>query len=255
MTERGSQAVQRVLGVLLCWTENEPTLTLTEVAQRTGLTLPTAHRMIKALQRGKFLVYDQHTGQYSLGPTIMSLARVVLQRGDQDELVVVAMPHLERIRAGTGETVGLHVAMGDSRVCLAELVSREPIRAATGVGRVFRLPAGAPGRILVAWSSGRLQMSLADDGEPGNSRISKPKLLRSAEEIRKHGYAITVGETIPGAAAIAFPLFGSHGEVNACINVTGPSNRWTRQRMMDSLPFLIDEVHQIDEQLGFRHVQ
>ncbi|HEY8473722.1 MAG TPA: IclR family transcriptional regulator [Natronosporangium sp.] len=251
MTERGSQAVNRLLSVLLCWTENEPTLTLTEVAQRTGLSLSTAHRMVKALQRSKFLVHDQATGRYSLGPTVMSLARVVLQRADQDELVLAAMPHLERMRAGTGETVGLHVAMGTSRICLAELVSREPIRAATGVGRVFNLPAGASGRVLVAWSPERLQMVL-DNGSEQATRMNKPKLVRSAEAIRKAGYAITVGETIPGAAAIAFPLFGPHGEVNACINVTGPSTRWTRQRMMDALPFLIDEVHQIDEQLGFQ---
>jgi DNA-binding IclR family transcriptional regulator len=251
MAERGSQAVNRVLGVLLCWTESEPTLTLTEVAQRTGLTLSTAHRMVKALQRSKFLVHDQATGRYSLGPTIMSLARVVLQRGDQDELVVAAMPHLERMRAGTGETVGLHVAMGQSRICLAELVSREPIRAATGVGRVFDLPAGAPGWVLVAWSAERLQMALDRSSELG-TRLNKPKVMRTVEVVRKAGYAITVGETITGASAIAFPLFGPHGEVNACINVTGPSTRWTRQRMMDALPFLVDEVHQIDEQLGFQ---
>lgn len=45
--ERGSQAVHRVLRILLCWTDDDSTLSLTEIAQRTGLTLPTAHRMVK----------------------------------------------------------------------------------------------------------------------------------------------------------------------------------------------------------------
>ena len=96
--ERGSQAVHRVLRILLCWKEQDSTLSLTEIAQRTNLTLPTAHRMIKALQRESFLVHDKISGNYALGPTILDLARVLLQRSDQDELVVTVIPHLERIR-------------------------------------------------------------------------------------------------------------------------------------------------------------
>src|SRR5580692_10897701 len=154
--ERGSQAVHRVLRILLCWGEDDSTLSLTEIAQRTGLTLPTAHRMIKALQRERFLVHDKVSGRYALGPTILDLARVLLQRSDQDELVVTVIPHLERMRAMTGETVGLHLPMGDLRLCVAELVSRQAIRTATGVGRTFQLPDGASGQILIAWSEERL---------------------------------------------------------------------------------------------------
>ena len=63
--ERGSQAVYRVLRILLCWKEQDSTLSLTEIAQRTGITLPTAHRMIKALQREGFLVHDKISGNYA----------------------------------------------------------------------------------------------------------------------------------------------------------------------------------------------
>jgi DNA-binding IclR family transcriptional regulator len=166
--ERGSQAVHRVLRILLCWKVDDATLSLTEIAQRTGLTLPTAHRMIKALQRERFLVHDKVSGYYALGPTIMDLAQVLLQRSDQDELAITVMPHMERMRAITGETVGLHIPMGDLRVCIAELVSRQPIRTATGVGRTLPLPAGAAGKILVAWSEERLEMiknRLESDGQ------------------------------------------------------------------------------------------
>ena len=156
--ERGSQAVHRVLRILLCWKEQDSTLSLTEIAQRTGLTLPTAHRMIKALQREGFLVHDKISGNYALGPTILDLARVLLQRSDQDELVVTVIPHLERMREITGETVGLHIPMGDLRMCLAELVSRRTIRTATGVGRTFPLPGGASGQVLTAWSEERMEM-------------------------------------------------------------------------------------------------
>jgi IclR family KDG regulon transcriptional repressor len=246
--DRGSQAVHRVLRILLCWKVDDATLSVTEIAQRTGLTLPTAHRMIKALQRERFLVHDKISGYYALGPTIMDLAQVILQRSDQDELAITVTPHMERMRAITGETVGLHIPMGDMRVCIAELVSRQPIRTATGVGRTLPLPNGASGKILVAWSEERLEMI-------ENRLESDGRHLRDLEvalkEVRKNRYAMSDGETIPGASALALPLFGPNKDVLAAVNVTGPASRWTREARMAHLPALIEEVSYVSEQLGY----
>lgn len=246
--ERGSQAVHRVLRVLLCWTTGEPTRSLTEISQDARLTLPTAHRMIKALQREGFLALDSVSGRYSLGPTVMDLARVVLQRADEDELVLVAMPHLERIRTITGETVGLHLPVAESRICVAELVSRAPIRTATGVGRTYKLPSGAAGRALLAWSPERTALTLAGIDD----EATRAEILATTESIRRTGYAISEGETIEGARAIAFPIFDSNGDVRAAVNITGPTNRWTQDRMTRHLPELLAEVTEIEAQLGYR---
>jgi DNA-binding IclR family transcriptional regulator len=247
--ERGSQAVHRVLRILLCWKEQDSTLSLTEIAQRTGLTLPTAHRMIKALQGEGFVVHDKISGKYALGPTILDLARVLLQRSDQDELVVTAIPHLERMREITGETVGLHIPMGDLRMCVAELVSRETIRTATGVGRTFPLPGGASGQILTAWSQERLELV---EKLIGASKERRLELQERLATVRENGYAISQGETIPGASALAFPLFGPNNDVRAAVNITGPDQRWTRDIMMSHLPALVEEVNYVSEQLGYR---
>jgi IclR family transcriptional regulator, KDG regulon repressor len=247
--EHGSQAVHRVLGILLCWTDEDSTLSLTEIAQRTSLTLPTAHRMIKALQAENFLVHDKISGQYGLGPAILDLARVLLQRSDQDELVSTVIPHLERMRAITGETVGLHIPMGDLRLCIAELVSRHPIRTATGVGRTFPLPDGASGLILTAWSEERLDLV---ERQSDASYERRQKLHKELAKVRKNRYAISIGQTIPGAAALALPLFGPNNDVRAAVNVTGPASRWTRKVMLSHLAALTEEVDYVSGQLGYR---
>lgn len=247
--ERGSQAVHRVLRILLCWQENDSTLSLTEIAQRSNLTLSTSHRMIKALEREGFLVHDRVSSRYSLGPAIMQLARVVLQRSDEDELVVTAIPHLERARAITGETVGLHVPMGELRLCVAELVSRQAIRTATGVGRTFPLPHGASGQILVAWSPERLELV---ERTLELSKKDRAQLHASLEQVRAQGYAISEGQTIPGATALALPLFGPNQDVRAAVNVTGPASRWTRKEMESHRKALSEEMRHVSEQLGAR---
>jgi DNA-binding IclR family transcriptional regulator len=246
---RGSQAVHRVLRTLQCWTDDDTTLNLTEIAKRAGLTLPTAHRMIKALQRENFLVRDEESGRYALGPTIMDLARVLLQRSDQDELAVIAIPHLERMRTISGETVGLHLPMGELRLCVAELVSRQAMRAATGVGNTFPLPAGAAGKILVAWSAERLEIVEKRIAAPVRKR---DQLRVELKLVRKQGYATSEGETIPEASAVAFPVFGPNNDVRAAVNVTGPAGRWTKQQMDVHLASLADDVRQVSEQLGYR---
>jgi IclR family transcriptional regulator, KDG regulon repressor len=249
-SERGSQAVHRVLRILRCWTADDATLSLTEIAQRTGLTLPTAHRMIKALQRETFLVQDSVSGRYALGPTIMDLARTLLQRADQDELAVTAIPHLEQMRAITGETVGLHVPMGDVRLCVAELVSQQPIRTATGVGRTYPLPLGASGKILVAWSAERLD--IVQHAATRADAINHDELLRELAVVRKKGYAVSQGETIAGASALALPIVGPHNDVRAAANITGPVARWTKREMLNHLDALRIEVDSISSQLGHR---
>ena len=246
--ERGSQAVHRVLRILLSWKDDDSTLSLTEIAQRPGLTLPTAHRMIKALQRERFLVHDKVSGYYALGPTIMHLARVLLQRSDQDELVITVMPHMDRMRAITSETVGLHIPMGDLRLCVAELVSRQAIRTATGVGRTFPLPDGASGQILVAWSDERIEMA---ETRLRASNGRRKNLERVLKHVRENRYAMSEGETIVGASALAFPLFGPNRDVVAAINITGPANRWTQSAMMEHLDALSQEVAHVSEQLGY----
>jgi DNA-binding IclR family transcriptional regulator len=245
-----------VLQVLSCWAQDGPELSLTRVAERTGLTLTTTQRMIKALQRENFLVSDGAPGKLRLGPAIMDLARVVLQRADQDELVLVALPHLKNVRRQTGETVGLHVPMGENRLCAAELVSRQPIHTATGIGKLVRLPNGAAGKILVAWSPERLEIALLDgtapqalDGAAGQNGASLDEALA---EVRRRGYAASYGETTSGASAVAVPIRGPNADVRAAINVTGPRERWTAEAIRAALPDIMAAADRISEQLGHR---
>lgn len=254
MAAQGVQAVTRALGVLGCFTPDTPTRALKEIADATGLTVSTAHRMVKGLQAAGYLVQDSGSGRYSLGPEIMNLAGVILQRSDHDELVAIALPHMDRLRSESSETVGLHVTIGDQRMCIFEMVCRQPMRMASGIGRVYPLHMGAAGKLLLSNMPtnlldaylGRSMVAFTD-----RTRTDRASLVPELERIRADGFSTSFGETIDGASALAIPVLDSNGMVATALNITGPESRLDRDHMRTVLPSALSSAEEISRQLGF----
>ena len=256
MRERGAQAVYRALNILQCFSVERPSVSLTEAAHETGLTLSTTHRILKALQGKDFIVRDGATGRYTVGPAILRLARVTLEGNTHNELLAAAMPHLEHLRTITGETVGIHVPFNQTRLCLSEVVSLRPLRMASGVGQLYPLHAGAAGKVLLAFMPApvvKRLLATANAGPVGGIKVPlRTRLLKELPEIRKRGYATSFGETVPGASAAAAVIRTGEERPVGAINITGPATRWTKKRMAEHLPTLLAAAREIEGRLGYR---
>jgi DNA-binding IclR family transcriptional regulator len=80
-----------------------------------------------------------------------------------------------------------------------------------------------------------------------------PEQLRSSiERTRTEGFGTSVGETIPGASAIAVPVRDLDGRVAVAINVTGPTTRWTEDVMAKFVPDLKTAAKAIEGRLGLQ---
>jgi len=255
-TVRGSQAIERALGILLTFSMESPALHLRDICDRTGLTMSTAHRMLKALSKAGFVVQHPADGSYRLGPAVVSLSRVVLNGTSRSMLAAICLPYLEDIRNRTGETAGLHMPSADGRVCVAEAESRQMMRMATGVGTEFPWHAGAASKALLsgmtpeqrAQALARATWRQISSGTPRDGERLREEIETAADQ----GYALSVGETVEGASAIAMPVRSADGQVVAAINVTGPSIRWTRERMVDAVPLLGSVIARVERELGTR---
>jgi DNA-binding IclR family transcriptional regulator len=252
--ERGAQAINRALGLLRLFTIDDSHLSLTEICQRTGLTMPTAHRIARALQSNGFLVHDQLTGRYALGPAVVQLAFVVIRNNDTSNLVRITMPYLESLRAATGETVGLHVPTVGGRLCVAESESRHMMRMATGVGNILPWNAGAASKAMLAFMPVEAQQQLLASTTPTaltpRTILDVNELLAALILVRQDRYATSMGESVDGASAIAVPILDATGDVAGSINITGPSNRWSHRDMLAALPELESAVTAVESLLG-----
>ena len=243
---RGVQTALRALSILETFSSAAPTLSLSDISEQVDLPAPTVHRLLKALRSRDLVIFDADTRRYSLGHGVMRMAKIIMER---DDLINIAYPGLERLRAETGETVSLQRLLGEQRVPVIELASLHPIRMASGVGTTYELVRGASGKAILAFMPQReIDRIVPTSTEPA-------KLAEELREIRETGIAKSRGEVVAGAAAVAAPILDSSGSVIGAINLTGPSDRFTAERVDAARPALIDVTDSITRQLGGMVVQ
>lgn len=252
---KGSQAVERALALLNLFSGPALSWSLTELSRESGLTISTTHRILKSLLAAELITVDPRTRRYSVGVGAMRLARVILENDTTHRLQIVAQEHLEQLRESSQETVGLHVRVGHSRVCVAELPSPHPIRMATTVGGVQPLHVGAASKALLAWLPAEEWRDLLSGQQLERltplTITNLDALEAELAEIRQRGHATSFGESVAGAAAVAAPIFNLQGKPIAVINVTGPLERFDRSAITKTADHLRDACAEISAQLGY----
>ena len=184
---------------------------LADLTAATGLSRATAHRLAVALEVHRLLRRDR-SGRWLVGPRLAELAG----GPPPDPLLDRAGPVLARLRDSTGESAQLYRRTGDARVCIAAAERRSGLRDTVPVGSVLPLAAGSAAQVLVAWEA---------DGTLPEGAAYTPRALA---EVRRRGWAASVGEREPGVASVSAPVRAADGAVVAAVSVSGPIERLGR---------------------------
>jgi DNA-binding IclR family transcriptional regulator len=249
----GWQSIGRALDVLDAVGAHSRPVSMTDIMHELGLSMSTTQRIMRGLETRGFVLRDPLSGKHSIGPSIMRLARSMLQQPADGDLALAALPRMQRLRELTRETVAFHVPAGLHRLCLVELPSHEPIRMASGVGVTYLLGIGASGKALLAYSPEEtVQQILASPEFRAASAIgtTATAVQRALARVRADGYAMSFGETVAGASAIALPVLDPQGQARGAINLTGPAGRWTKSRMLEHLQPVVEVKCWIERTLG-----
>jgi DNA-binding IclR family transcriptional regulator len=177
--------------------------------------------------------YMEHGhGLYRLGPKSFRLAADILAVRRFPALV---RPILQDIAATSGETVFLVVLDRlAQRVTYADIVdSANPVRYTVPTGTTRPLYVSSGGQMLLAyqepaWVDSYIRSTRL---EPLTARtVTDPKELRDRlATIRREGFSISLGETVPGAAGIAAPIFNADGSVTAGLLIGAPIDRFEQE--------------------------
>lgn len=217
MAETRVEAVERALTILEAFGDGAPSLSLAELAARSGYYKSTILRLAASLERFGYLVRGGD-GRFRLGA---SLARLGALYRDESDLEAVLRPVLRRLRDASGETASFYVRSGLTRTCLYRENAARELRHHLEEGARLPLSLGAAGKVLLAW---------AGESDPA---------LRI---VRAQGYALSLGERDPYLAAVAVPLLDTAERLQGALCLSGLAARFTPAHQNSCRKLLFDAL-------------
>jgi DNA-binding IclR family transcriptional regulator len=243
----GESSLARVVRILESFTLDEPQLTVTEVAQRAGLPLATASRLVGQLVDHGLLARGP-AREVRVGFRMGELAaRAAPTRSLRD----AAMPYLEDLHAVVGHHVQLAVLDGDEVVFLERLSARDAVINYSQIAGRLPPHISSSGLVLTAYGTAALQERvLARPLTSWTARtITTPDRLRATlDEVRRRGFALLAGHVHPDATGIAVPVRNGLGEVVAALSVIVPND----DSAVSAVPALLAAARGIGRSLGHR---
>lgn len=222
-SEAGRSVLSRCFAILDCFEPQTPSLTMTYIAWRTGLSSTTTHRLLGELTAWGGLIRDQETGRYTVGRRLWRLGSVAPH---ERQLRDAALPHMEDLLEAIHQVVHLAILDEGRILYLEKLAARGAQKVLTGVGQTLPVHATGPGQVLTAFNSPAfIEMVLAGElPAETTSTLTNPRALRdSFAAIRQTGYCISRDEMEFGASSVAAPIRDHTGAVIAALSVVVPS--------------------------------
>ncbi len=244
------QSVERTANVLLSFKAEEPVLGVSEIARRLGLPKSAVHRTLDSLVRIGLVARDRTSMRYRLGPRAKDLGFAALGIPDIRGL---ALPVLQELVRQTRETATLSLLSGHERFYAAQVEGPQDVKMSIEIGRRCPLYAGASGRAILAFFS-TVQLSAYLKTTPLEALTDKTLTTReqldsSLEEVRRNGYAVSLGERDAWAGAVAGPIFLGDVLVGS-ISVCGPHTRFTPDKVAEYGQLVKEQTAQLSRQLG-----
>ncbi|MCK1974217.1 IclR family transcriptional regulator [Bacillus safensis] len=243
--ESGLRTVQRALDILSCFSEERQELTLTDISKEMNLAMSTTTRLLKALEMNHFVEKNQETMKYRLGQRLYLLGYIA---GKSIQLRELAKPLMYALRDETKETVNLYVLDSTSRVCIEQAEGLQSIRHLVKIGEKLPLYAGAGGKVLLAFQSEEFQQKVfAAEAD----HVMGDDWKKERKHILDTYTSCSIDEREVGSAAVAAPIFNIHGEVKACLSISGPTHRFTEEVIPQLQQKVKEQAQRLSEQLGY----
>lgn len=224
MAERASggvQSLERAFDLLEVLADAGGVLGLSDLAARSGLPLPTIHRLVRTLVPLGYLRQDA-SRRYTLGPRLIRLGETAGRL-----LGSWARPYLAELMESTGETANLAVLESGEVVYVGQVPSRHSMRMFTEVGRRVQPHCTAVGKALLAQlpedQAARALGTGPLTAHTAHTVTEPAELLRQFARIRDQGYAVDDQEQELGVRCIAVVVPGA--PTATALSVSGPEAR------------------------------
>lgn len=227
-----NQSLAKGLQVLCAFSEGNRSLTLGEIAQRTGMSKSSAQRSVHTLQTLGYIGKHPVTQRFCLLPRVVELGFHYL---DTHPLVSLAHSYLAQLARDSGETATLSEPTGPHMVYIAQVPTTQHIPVLTPVGTQVPLYASSCGRAYLSqlpsdqWPA--LLTAMERRPRTRHTVTQVPAIVQRLHQCRDTGYATNCEELFLGDMGIAAPVLNARGQVVGAVHIAPPCSRW---RMLDA---------------------
>jgi len=221
---RVTDSVERVALALEALAGSPEGVGVTGLAEVLGVHKATASRLLGTLAVRGLVERDPATRLYRLGARLVSIAGGAVARLP---IVSQARVELEQLTALTSETSNLAVLDRFHVVYVDQVTPSESVVMASWVGRRSPAHASSSGKVLLAFGDERSREEVMTRPlEPlTDATVTDPARLRVIlDEVRRRGFARSIGELEDGLVTIAAPVL-SEGRAVAAVSLSGPTFR------------------------------
>lgn len=201
--------------------QHEGPLRVTDAAERLGVSVSTAHRLLAMLVYRDFAEQGSdrryHPGKV-LGSGSVTEAPVALLRR-------VSLPHLEQLVREVRETANLLVLAGTEVRFIATVECDQVLRVGDRVGRTLPAHLASAGKVILAGlGAGELAELYVDQPE-----VDLARLRRELGLVRRRGFAINDQRTEAGLTAVGVVVRDPQGIPVAGLSLALPTARFDRE--------------------------
>ncbi|MFF0465167.1 IclR family transcriptional regulator [Streptomyces mexicanus] len=243
--ERTGPVVARALHLLDAFTADRRTLSLSELARRSGLPVSTVHRLAAELVTWGALERDP-TGYYHIGLRLWEIGSLA-PRGQG--LRERALPFLEDLSQVTRENVQLAVREGTEVVFVERIAGSAAVPVLTRVGGRFAMTTTGVGLVLLAYAPQEVQNEVLAHPVRRHTPFtltSTAQVRTALSETRARGYAVSDRQITTNTLSVAAPVRGADGQVATAVSIVMHHGKMSPQALV---PLLLSSARAISRLL------
>ena len=237
------------LKVLTCFSRENPSMTLSEVAKRTGLNAAVARRCLLTLcDLGYVGKTDNH---FTLRPEVLVFATLFNETFDLDNII---RPSLQDLRTQTGHSASFTLLTEGDVLYVAHISTQRVIRLQANTGTRFPALVTSTGRcILSTWQDHEIRQFIAQYPVipmTDKTTTDPEALFEAVIAARQQGYAMISDELEYGITSLAVPVTVPGYGVVGAVNSSATTNRVDMDSFADERREAVENTaHKISQRL------
>lgn len=236
-------SVQKAMLVMEAFDQNNRMLSISEIAERTGLGRSAAQRFAYTFEKIGYLRRDPESRKFGLSNRVLRFVQGVLSANSALES---SFHLLTQLAEKTEETVSWVELDGEDIVVMSSVPSPHRSAITLPVGSRYPTLSSSSGQVFLAHASDDEVKMIFDKALPGSHKridnIGFEEFREQLAIVKEQGYALTEKDLDLGSLSASVPIYNYRGKVIATINLSALRVRHSTDSVKDRLVPLLNET-------------